>query len=156
MEAVCNPKLECISANGNANVYRTMRQQPETDQLTVLADGAAFGAFISDVLAYALERRKVRLYFPESFEWVILLSGVVDGNEVEKILACPEDYIEGSAFFSWEQFFTEYLRKITKDDEIRHYQKEHLRSYYKTGQVMERIKSVFPEEIQNMLDKCDS
>ena len=46
------------------------------------------------------------LYLPESFEWLILLSGVLESNEIEQILDEPYAYIESKEWFSWERFFT--------------------------------------------------
>ena len=49
------------------------------------------------------------LYLPESFEWIVLKSGIIDGNTVQDILDHPEDFIDGKEFFSWERYFERLL-----------------------------------------------
>ena len=73
----------CIGAGGNSKVYSTMRDQDADCLLSVIADGAAFGAFAARVLEYAKERGKVLLYLPESFEWLILKSSLTHRGTTE-------------------------------------------------------------------------
>ena len=42
----------------------------------------------------ALKNRNIKLYLPESFEWIILSSGLLEDKEVKAILEAPENYIE--------------------------------------------------------------
>ena len=39
-------------------------------------------------------KSNVKLYLPESFEWIILQSGIVDEKEIRTILLEPEQYID--------------------------------------------------------------
>ena len=55
----------------------------------------------------------VKLYAPESFEWLLLKSGVVKGVPKD-VLDNPANYIESSEYFSWEQYFTSTIMKITE------------------------------------------
>ncbi|MCD8022450.1 MAG: hypothetical protein LUF30_05600 [Lachnospiraceae bacterium] len=75
----------------------------------------------------------VAIYLPESFEWLILKSGIVrlDNPEgiLENILEDPENYIESSRYFSWERFFTSLLIQATKDSFLR-YSKKKLNEVY--------------------------
>jgi hypothetical protein len=133
-----NPE-DCIGAGGNSKIYSTMRKQDADRLLSVVADGAAFGAFVARVLEYAQKRGKTLLYLPESFEWLILKSGVVTDKDMEKILEHPENYIDSSKYMSWEQFFTEKLEDSTKEDIVKRYQKSKLPPYYISSGVRERI-----------------
>lgn len=54
------------------------------------------------------------LYLPESFEWLILSSRILNDSEIDKILEVPSDYIDSEKYFSWERFFTELLIEKSK------------------------------------------
>ena len=71
----------------------------------------------------------LHLYLPESFEWLILRSGLIDGKRIEEILEHPEDYVESTEYFSWERFFTDLLVDETKDSYLR-YSKDKLNEAY--------------------------
>ena len=55
------------------------------------------------------------LYLPESFEWLILSSGILKNGALDEILRNPSEYIESKEYFSWERFFTAILIEETKD-----------------------------------------
>ncbi|MBR0309095.1 MAG: translation initiation factor 2 [Mogibacterium sp.] len=143
----------CIGAGGNSRIYSAMRKQDEDQILSVVADGAAFGAFAARVLEYAEERGKTMLFLPESFEWLILKSGVATDKSLEGILERPEDYIDSSEYMSWEQFFTEQLESITSEDDIRRYQKSRLSSYYTSSNVKSRILQMLPDQLKKALEE---
>lgn len=54
------------------------------------------------------------MYLPESFEWIILKSGVLEGKDLNEILERPEEFIESSEFVSWERFFYRFIDKDHK------------------------------------------
>ena len=58
-------------------------------------------------------RKDIYLYLPESFEWLILQSGLISRENLQAVLASPAEYIDSEKFFSWEQFFTEILTEST-------------------------------------------
>lgn len=62
-------------------------------------------AFIWKISEY---KKNIKMYLPESFEWMILNAGVVQEKEIMEILKEPEKYIESQKYFSWERFFTNY------------------------------------------------
>lgn len=66
---------------------------------------------------------------PESFEWLLLKSGVVGSDETSRMLESPSDYVESSEFMSWEQFFTDYLRQLTNGTQFE-YKKAELAEAY--------------------------
>lgn len=143
----------CVSAGGNGNVYQRILDMKGNRPLVVIADGAAFGAFIEKVLTAARIRQKTLLYFPESFEWMILRAGVVQSKNIQDILSAPEDYIESSMYFSWERFFTELLKKETSEKTYSRYRKSSLPDFYMSKGNMEKILSVLPREIRDAMRK---
>ncbi|MBO4395518.1 MAG: hypothetical protein J5819_04145 [Eubacterium sp.] len=92
------------------------------------------------------------IYLPESFEWMILKSGVVNADNREDVLANPENYIESSVWFSWERFFTNYLSSITQNNSIIAYQKHTLKPFYLERRVKESILSVIPNELRGLFE----
>lgn len=145
------PGIRCVSAAGNSSIYQTLLSLQQEGRLIVIADGAAFGAFVSAIVSFAKAQGRTMLYFPESFEWMILHSGVLQDPDIEEILSHPEDYIESSLFFSWERFFTDLLEKRTGGDPIRAYTKAELPLYYSEGRNRERLLQILPEELRRAL-----
>lgn len=90
------------------------------------------------------------LYLPESFEWIILKSGVVDDPKISDILEKTEDYIDSKDYSSWEQFYTDYLMRITSGDSVTRYQKGKLGDYYLQGKNKKRILDVLPQELRKI------
>ena len=140
----------CISSEGNANLYRKMIEVDSDGSLLVIADGAAFGPFIDKLIKYAGIHAHIALYFPESFEWMILKSGILRDTSVDEILTHPEDYIDSRDYVSWERFFTALLKDNTYDDPVKKYDKRKLSSFY-TGANAKQILQVMPEEIRTLL-----
>ena len=147
----CPDSDACISANGNGRVYYMLKSVPDQEFLTVIADGAAFGPYMENVLKYADIRGNTLLYLPESFEWIILQSGTASSNQPLNELEHPEDYIDSREYMSWEQYFTMLLIQLTKDDPLRQYQKSNLKPYYVQGTVRDRILKILPEDLQKTL-----
>lgn len=75
--------LSCESMNGKSNVFHYLNMHGN-EKILVIADGAAFGSEIDRVLRLIRERKNVALYLPESFEWMILSSGVLKNNQVAR------------------------------------------------------------------------
>ena len=119
----------------------------------IVADGAAFGAYMEKIMAYIQYRKHVMLYLPESFEWIILKSDILQIPGIREILENPGDYIACEKYFSWEQYFTELLVKYTQGSVEARYRKEQLPEYYMEGRNKERIQSVFPKEIQKVWEE---
>ena len=121
--------IHCISAGGRNGIYEAINNIPEKKKL-VVADGAAFGSNMAAVYRYVeTHKNETVLYLPESFEWIILASGVVGDEEIDRILDNPPDYIESSQFFSWERFFTYLLEEKTKGKKSA-YSKNKLSDYF--------------------------
>lgn len=126
---ICNDQgMECISAGGNTNIYNKLVDIDDKDTC-IIADGAAFGAHMNRVYQKMKDMDNVHLYLPESFEWIILRSGLIDGNEVKDILNHPEDYADSCKYMSWEQFFTDLLVSYTQEGFLK-YNKRKLNKVY--------------------------
>ena len=107
-------KLHCESAQSNTKILDWLCSHDD-DPVFVIADGAAFGPYADRVLKYQKEHpHEVTVCLPESFEWLLLSSGVVTADGVEENLASPENYVDSAKYMSWEQFFTSVLSDATK------------------------------------------
>ena len=137
---------QCISANGNSNIYNAILKLDITDMAYVIADGAAFGAFIDRVLQLKEEGYNLGFYLPESFEWLVLKAGVVDVANVAQVLQSPEEYIESSIYFSWERFFTDFLEKESNGT-IAEYHKDKISDFYLEGKNKDKILDCMPKDI---------
>ena len=109
---------KCVSAGGKGNVLRELRRC-QADRILIVADGAAFGPHMEMVLAQA-RRKGAGLFLPESFEWLVLKSGIVKEGRIGDILADPASFIESSEFFSWERFFDAVLTEETRGTYLRY------------------------------------
>lgn len=136
--------VRCISAGGKDNVCRVVKDAPEQSVL-IIADGAAFGPEMEGATALGAYKR-VRLFLPESFEWLVLKSGLVGGPDVTSILASPSDHIESRDYFSWERFFTALLVNMTSGTYLR-YEKKELNPSYLQKREMGAIVGELPEDL---------
>lgn len=140
-----------LSAGGNSQMLDKIRQLQQGDILAV-ADGAAFGAMIEDCLEYAVTRtgQRISVWMPESFEYLILRSGLISSKELEQILEFTPDYVEAGEYVSWEQFFTKLLINLTRDLICR-YSKTCLNAYYLQEKNVQKIAESFPEAVKDCL-----
>ena len=139
-------KIQCSFANGNSNLLSAVKTM-ENKTVLVISDGAAFGPYMEMMSDYQRQsQNRILLYVPESFEWIILSSGLIPDSEIEKILAAPYDYIDSSQFFSWENYFTALLVEKTKDSYLR-YSKSVLNDAYLQEHKKLAILSVLPDVI---------
>ena len=125
---IVNDSISCISANGKSKIHKLLIDN-KGEHILVIADGAAFGSEMGEIYPYIQKHKEVKLYLPESFEWLILASGLIDGNRIADILEHSEDFIESSEYFSWEQFYTSLLVQETQGTYL-HYSKSKLNCVY--------------------------
>lgn len=138
---VCNERnIECISAGGKSNIRNLLETQSHISTL-VIADGAAIGPEMNRLYEFIQSNPNVNLYLPESFEWIILKSGLIDGVRIQEILEHPEEFIESGEYFSWEQFFTALLTEETRGTYLQ-YAKAKLNEAYLQEDVKEAIMKV--------------
>lgn len=151
LQKCCFTAAECISAKGNAGIFSVVKKLSSTATVIIVADGAAFGAFMEKLLNMALRRENVMLFLPESFEWLILRSGIIEFSGLDDILEKPYDYIESARYFSWERYFTALLEKVTAKDKVKEYHKDALAAFYTEGKNRDRILAIFPGEIRSAI-----
>lgn len=133
--------IECITSNGNSGVYKWLLDHLN-EKVFVVADGAAFGAEMNRVME--LQKRfpdNITICLPESFEWLILKSGLIVKPDLEDILANTSDYVDSKDYFSWEQFFYKYLVDATTGTHQK-YTKERIESFYTIENNMKKIAAV--------------
>lgn len=133
--------IACVSAGGVGNVRSTVLKA-DAKNVLVIADGAAFGPYVAKLLDTSAYKN-VQLFLPESFEWVLLGSGLVPDKDIPEILQHPYDYIESRRYFSWEAFFTDLLEKRTVRSKLA-YSKDHLNERYLSDKVVEEVTGLLP------------
>lgn len=132
------------TAGGKSNIFSKLQELNEIkrgQKILVIADGAAFGSEIEKIEKMRRINDQIDLYLPESFEWMILKSGILEEKKIKDILDYPADYIESKEYFSWERFFTELLVRETKNTQFQYF-KSKLNKYYKMGQNKDKILNV--------------
>ncbi len=130
--------IECISTASNSNIYKWLQAHPK-DKALVIADGAAFGAEIDRVIKECAKSKGAhQLCLPESFEWLILKSGLIKDARIADVLENTSDYVECKNHFSWENFFTDYLIETTKDTPFS-YQKQKINQIFLLDNNCHRI-----------------
>jgi len=135
--SLCDGRLKCISANGKSNVFKALQTHRE-EKVLVIADGAAFGCEIEKVMQLIRIGRRIALYLPESFEWLILNTGIFDDSELKAILNSPSEYVDSKEFFSWERFFTDLLVKKSHGTYLQ-YNKRSLNKAYLQEKIKNKI-----------------
>ena len=137
-----------ISSNGNGNLIKQVKNLESGDTL-VIADGAAFGSLIESCMdSFQTQiNRRISLWLPESFEYLILKAGIIQSEKLKRILENVSEYVECERYESWERFFTDILIELT-DGGVEKYSKDILNEYYLQEWIIERIKKQFPEEIK--------
>ena len=136
-KAVVSENVNCISACGKTKIKRNVIDNAGK-RLLVIADGAAFGSEMGELYLYMQKHAEVSLYLPESFEWLILKSGLIGGNKVADILQHTEDFLESSEYFSWERFYTKLLIAETEGTYLQ-YSKQKLNDVYLNPNEKESI-----------------
>lgn len=129
--------IACLSAGGKSNIFSLIKRQ-SAREICVVADGAAIGPEMNRLYKETLKKKNIHLYLPESFEWLILSSGLISDKDIKTILEEPENYIDSTEHFSWERFFTKLLVTRTEETYLK-YSKSKLNSNYLHEKNKERI-----------------
>lgn len=130
--------VTCSSAGSNSAIFQWLNDHPG-EAVFVVADGAAFGAEIERVMM--IQRRnpdKVAICLPESFEWLILKSGLIKDSGIAQMLESPEDFIESDEYFSWERFFTAFLEELSQGTHYQ-YTKKEINPFYTIPENSDKI-----------------
>ena len=138
----------CESAGGKTKIFAMLEQlKAKTESICVIADGAAIGPEMDALYKMSVEKGNIKLYLPESFEWIILSSELLEDKEIKDIMDKPENYIESQEYFSWERFFTKLLVDKTAGTYLK-YQKGKLNPTY----LHEKNKNIILRNIKNSID----
>jgi len=143
-----NTQVRCVSAESNSAIFKWLHEHPQ-EKVLIVADGAAFGSEMGRVMTLCQAHPGAfQLCLPESFEWLILKSGLIKTENLERVLAEPSEYVESAEYFSWENFFTAYLIQNTVGTPF-HYQKNKINLVY----VQEGNRKRIAKEILDMMDE---
>ena len=136
------------SSNGNGNLIKQVEELGPGDAL-VIADGAAFGSLMESCMSsfQVQTDRRISLWLPESFEYLILKSGVLKSEKITQILENISEYVECEKYESWESFFTELLVTLTAGG-VEKYSKNVLDAYYLQDWIVDKIKGQLPIEVK--------
>lgn len=142
--------IECKSAVSKTEINKLLNRY-ENKKVLVIADGSAFGPEIDRVaLKQANTSNKIAMCLPESFEWLILASGVLSRSGIKKeelyaSIKNLEVIIESEEYFSWEQYFTKLLESLTKESRFCKYRKDKLADFYMENDNVSEIIGLLPE-----------
>lgn len=131
-------KISCISAKGKSNIFHIVCEKKFDQHTLVVADGAAFGSQMNRIERVVKENDFLHLYLPESFEWLLLGAGVLKNSEIKEILSDTAEYVKSEKYFSWEQYFTDFLVRITEGSYLK-YNKKKLNPNYLQPVIKKRI-----------------
>lgn len=120
-------EIECFTSGSNTAIFKWLKEHAN-DHVLVVADGAAFGAEIDRILKLK-SVSNFQLCLPESFEWLILKSGLIKRNDIEKVLEDPSEFVDSAKYFSWENFFEKYLVESTVKTPFQ-YKKDRINKVY--------------------------
>ena len=142
--------IVCIPAAGKNNIKQKIFPM-KSEKVLIIADGAAFGSQMERIMQLLALQPDSHIYLPESFEWLILRSGLLEDAEVDEILKSPENHVESQQYFSWERYFTAVLMQKTVDSYLK-YTKSKLNPVY----LQEHEKKAILSEMSHIqLDKKD-
>ena len=139
--------ITCEAAKGKSNVFKKIDKNI-TEKVLLIVDGAAFGSEMDLVMKCISIYTNYVLYAPESFEYLILKSGLLKDKDmhaeidVDEIINIPEQYAESTKYYSWERFFNKLLEKKTQDIKGWHYDKTELNQAYQTERALKLIPKV--------------
>ncbi len=140
----------CESAAGKSNIFAWLQAHPEARTL-IVADGAAFGSQMERISMLMRFGYHCMLYLPESFEWLLLSAGLIEGHDLQEILQHPEEHIDSQQYFSWEQFFTHLLTELTRGT-VWQYQKHSLNPVYLHEGNMRKVVALLPAVVAGKED----
>ena len=131
----------CESADGKSNILGILQKRllnKEQKETLVIADGAAFGPEMAHISQLLRGNSNIKLYLPESFEWLLLYADIFNKPFIRKRLEEAENYIESEKYFSWERYFTDLLMEETEDSPYP-YDKSNLKDFYLQDKVVQKV-----------------
>ena len=135
--AVKERYCKVVSAGGKSNIFAETIKNTG-DNILIIADGAAFGSEMDRMMKQVRRKKGIALYLPESFEWLILRSGLIPDGKMKAMLEKPEDFIDSKEYLSWERFFTALIIEMTKNTYLQ-YSKRKLNEVYLQEEIALKI-----------------
>ena len=119
--------MGCESAYGKSNIAKKIQEylKSKRNGMLVVVDGAAFGPEMDRVSKLINRENRIKIYLPESFEWLLLESDILNDGTIRKI-------------FSWERYFTELLIEKTQKSPYA-YEKTKLPPFYLQDKNLKKI-----------------
>ena len=96
-----------MSAGGKFDIFSFVKKQ-SSEEICVIADGAAIGPEMNRLYKETLKKKNIHLYLPESFEWLILSSGLISDKDIKIMLEEPENYIDSESILVGNGFLQNY------------------------------------------------
>lgn len=149
----------CIGAGANSNILNLVKQNAcNAGAMLIIADGAAFGAFFAKIDDYLrLHDIHAVLLLPESFEWLLLHHPVfLHDARVVQVLTAPEDCIDYTACFNFEQFYYKELVKACVPFGIIYSKGEALDKTFLTRQNMITVSNLLSLPLNSSESSCTS
>lgn len=142
-KSICDRhNITYISASGNSKLAECLHDRAmlgiDTGILGI-ADGAAIAPYFDKLYASLRLTVPVVLFLPESFEYLVLRSGLVCDNSDER-LTKTYMYAQSECYMSWEQYYTTLLQSLMD------YSKRTLNSALLESSNRKAILNTIPEE----------
>lgn len=133
--------LVCESALSKSNVINYIGKYSGDKVVLLIVDGAAFGPEMDQVMEKLALYPNYFLYTPESFEWLILKSGIIQHKDIKDIIENTSNHVYSEEYFSWERYFTAKLVEITTENNINgfRYAKKDLDNGFKSNKSIAYI-----------------
>ncbi len=131
-----------ISAGGNGNVANVLAKHINDNKMVVaVVDGAAYGGFVSQTLSIMRLNQRMKLFAPESFEYMLLCTNSFK-RKIEEQLESTWKYCDISKYLTWEQYYTEVLQKLCKEEYGFAYSKSKLHKSFVNEETKKQIKEI--------------
>lgn len=133
---------KCISAKGKSNIKYLLLTQSDDQKILVIADGAAFGPEMQACMETVKSPAgNISIFAPECFEYLVLKSDILEVPS--DVLEQTFNLADSTLYFSWEEYYTQYLTEISQGT-IYQYTKKKLSQSYLTAGNADKLKSTIP------------
>jgi len=142
--------IQCLSTYGRTKIVNTVNDiiSNINTNVLIIADGAVFGSEIEKLIALQETRNNMLICLPESFEWLILKSGLIkDIMSLDK--ESVSQSIDSTLYISWEDFFTKYLIEKTQGTQFE-YSKKKINENYLIQENGDKILLTIESLFKNM------
>lgn len=113
--------ITTVGAGGKTKILNNIKSEVEKGiiNIYVIVDGAAFGNEIEEIIGLIKyeDTKDIRLYAPESIEYMILNTEIFRnkaGSWLKERLEHTYDFIDYTRYKTWETYFTDILKDIVR------------------------------------------